>query len=117
MKKHRLFIKKCLKLAEKGKGTVSPNPMVGCIITKNGKIIGKGYHKYYGSEHAEANAINNVKNKELLKNSTLYVNLEPCSHQGKTPPCADLIIKHGISKVIIGCKDIYKKVNGKGIIN
>ena len=115
MTNHRFFIRRCIELAKKGKGYVSPNPMVGCVITKNGKIIGEGYHKKYGDHHAEVNAINNVNNKNLLKDATLYVNLEPCSHTGKTPPCSDLIIKYKISKVIIGCIDTFKEVNGKGV--
>ena len=115
MTKHRFFIRRCIELAKKGKGHVSPNPMVGCVITKHGKIIGEGYHKKYGEHHAEVNAINNVNNKNLLKNATLYVNLEPCSHTGKTPPCVDLIIKYKISKVIIGCIDTFKEVNGMGV--
>mgnify|MGYP001579937035 FL=1 len=105
----------CLKLAKRGLGNVAPNPMVGSIIVAGGKIIGKGYHKKFGEVHAEVNAINSVKNKKLLNKATLYVNLEPCSHFGKTPPCADLIIKHKIPRVIIGCTDTFAQVNGKGI--
>ncbi len=110
------LIWRCISLARKGKGHVSPNPLVGCVIVKNGKIISEGYHKKYGALHAEADAIENAyKKKTNLKGSTLYVNLEPCSHFGKTPPCADRIIEAGIGKVVIGCKDPYKLVNGKGI--
>ena len=108
-------MKKCFELALKGKGYVSPNPMVGCIVVINNKIIGQGYHKMYGDKHAEVNAIESVKDKSLLKQSTLYVNLEPCVHYGKTPPCSDLIIKHKIPKVVIGCLDTYSEVSGKGI--
>ena len=108
-------MKKCLELATKGMGYVSPNPMVGCVIVFNNQIIGEGYHKKYGTAHAEINAIENVKDKSLLKKSTLYVNLEPCVHFGKTPPCTNLIIESEIPKVVIGCRDSYSKVSGKGI--
>ena len=108
-------MQKCINLSKKGIGSVSPNPMVGSVIVYNGKIIGKGYHEKFGSNHAEVNAINSVKDLSLLSKSTLYVNLEPCSHFGKTPPCSDLIIKHKIPAVVIGCIDPYSKVSGKGI--
>ena len=108
-------MKKCLELATKGMGYVSPNPMVGCVIVFNNQIIGEGYHKKYGTAHAEINAIENVKDKSLLKKSTLYVNLEPCVHFGKTPPCTNLIIESEIPKVVIGCRDSYSEVSGKGI--
>ena len=88
--------------------------MVGSVIVYKDEIIGKGYHEKYGSHHAEVNAINNVKDKSLLSQSTIYVNLEPCSHFGKTPPCSDLIIKHKIPKVVVGCVDTSSKVSGKG---
>lgn len=110
------YILQCLKLAEKGKGKTLPNPLVGCIIVKAGKIIGKGYHEYYGGNHAEINAINDaLTNNQNLKNSELYVNLEPCCHYGKTPPCTDEIIKHKIKRIIIGIQDPNPIVNGKGI--
>lgn len=110
------IMQKCIKLAEKGKGNVSPNPLVGCIIVKDGKIIGKSYHKIFGEEHAEVNAAIDAKRKGYsLKGSTVYVNLEPCSHTGKTLPCSDFLIKENVGKVIIGMKDPYEKVNGKGI--
>lgn len=109
------YMYRCLELAKIGLGNVAPNPMVGCIIVHDGKIIGEGYHQEYGKAHAEVNAINSVKNKELLKNSTLYVNLEPCAHFGKTPPCANLIVEHNIPKVVIGCVDSFSEVAGKGI--
>lgn len=116
MEKNNFYINECINLAKKGAGFVSPNPLVGCIVVKNGKIIGKGYHKKYGDAHAEVNAINDAKKKgHKLNGSTLYLNLEPCSHFGKTPPCTDLIIKEKISKVVIGIKDPNPKVNGKGI--
>lgn len=103
-------MRRCLELAKKAEGQVSPNPMVGCVIVHNEKIIGEGYHQKYKSAHAEVNAINNVKNKNLLKDSSLYVNLEPCTHYGNTPPCTDLIIKSNIPKVFIGSRDIDPKV-------
>jgi diaminohydroxyphosphoribosylaminopyrimidine deaminase/5-amino-6-(5-phosphoribosylamino)uracil reductase len=114
--KSEYYIAECIKLAYKGAGYVSPNPLVGCVIVKNDKIIGKGYHKIIGGPHAEVNAIRDAKRKGFsTANSTLYVNLEPCSHTGKTPPCTDLIIREKISKVVIGIKDPNKLVNGKGI--
>jgi len=106
---------RALEIAQNGLGNVSPNPLVGCVIVHRNVIIGEGWHQKYGEAHAEVNAINSVKNKELLKKSTLYVTLEPCSHFGKTPPCADLIIKHKIPKVIICNLDPFDKVNGAGI--
>ena len=115
MKTHEHFIDKCIRLARKGALDVSPNPMVGCVIVYDGEIIGEGYHKEYGKNHAEVNAINSVKDKSILKNSILYVNLEPCCHHGKTPPCTDLIIKYNIPKVVIGCIDTFSKVSGQGI--
>ncbi len=109
------LMRRCLDLASKGIGMTSPNPMVGAIIVSNNKIIGEGYHKSYGESHAEVKAINSVKNQSLLKGSTLYVNLEPCNHFGKTPPCTDLIIKKEISRVVIGTYDPNPRVSGKGI--
>ena len=106
---------RCIQLAKKGLGNTYPNPLVGSVITHNNKIIGEGWHQKAGLPHAEINAIESVENKELLSQSTLYVNLEPCSHFGKTPPCADAIIKYNIPKVVIGHIDLSSKVNGKGI--
>lgn len=106
---------RCIELAKSGLGNTSPNPIVGCVITHNNKIIGEGYHQKFGEAHAEVNAINAVKNKELLKDSILYVTLEPCSHFGKTPPCTDLIVKMKIPKVVISCKDSNPQVSNKGI--
>lgn len=106
---------RCLYLAGLGVSYTSPNPMVGAIIVYEGKIIGEGYHKKYGTPHAEPNAINSVKDKSLLKKSTLYVNLEPCSHYGKTPPCANLIVKTGIPNVVISTLDPNPKVSGRGV--
>ncbi|MDH8702642.1 diaminohydroxyphosphoribosylaminopyrimidine deaminase/5-amino-6-(5-phosphoribosylamino)uracil reductase [Dysgonomonadaceae bacterium PH5-43] len=108
-------MRRCLELASKGRGFVAPNPLVGAVIVHNGRIIGEGYHRKYGEAHAEVNAINSVKNKELLKDSTIYVNLEPCSHYGKTPPCAKRIIEEGIPRVVIGHEDPNPKVSGRGI--
>jgi diaminohydroxyphosphoribosylaminopyrimidine deaminase / 5-amino-6-(5-phosphoribosylamino)uracil reductase len=108
-------MKRCLALAVKGFWNVFPNPMAGCVIVYKRKIIGEGYHERFGGPHAEINALNSVKNKDLLKDSTLYVSLEPCSHYGKTPPCADAIIKYGIKQVVIGCVDPNPLVKGKGI--
>lgn len=108
---------RCIELAKLAAGNVAPNPMVGAVLVNDERIIGEGYHKKFGEPHAEINCINSVeeKNKELIDKSTLYVSLEPCSHFGKTPPCTDLIIKNKIPKVVIGCKDVYKEVDGKGI--
>jgi diaminohydroxyphosphoribosylaminopyrimidine deaminase/5-amino-6-(5-phosphoribosylamino)uracil reductase len=108
-------MKQCLLLAVKGLGHVAPNPMVGCVIIHKGKVTGDGYHQQYGGPHAEVNAINSVADKSLLSESTLFVNLEPCSHRGKTPPCVDLLIEHKIKKVVIGCVDTNALVAGKGI--
>lgn len=106
---------RCIQLAENGLGTTYPNPMVGCVIVHEGKIIAEGWHQKAGHPHAEVNAIQKIENKEILKVATLYVSLEPCSHHGKTPPCADLIVKHQIPKVVIGTVDFNAKVNGLGI--
>lgn len=110
-----LYMKRCLRLARQGMGRVAPNPMVGCVIVKDGKIIGEGYHKKFGDFHAEVNAIESVKDKNLLEGSTLIVNLEPCSHYGKTPPCAERIIKEKIAEVIICNVDPNPLVSGRGI--
>lgn len=109
-------MQRCIDLAIKGMGKVAPNPLVGCVIVHSDRIIGEGYHQQYGQAHAEVNAIRSVEDKELLKESTLYVSLEPCVHYGKTPPCADLIIDKKIPRVIIGSDDPYPKVSGKGIV-
>ncbi len=110
------YIHLCLKLAAKGNGKTLPNPLVGSVIVKNNEIIGKGYHKCFGGSHAEINAINDaLKKGHNLKGAVLYVNLEPCCHFGKTPPCTDEIIKQKIKKVVIGMKDPNPIMNGKGI--
>lgn len=108
-------MKRCLQLAENGKGLVYPNPMVGSVIVHNDKIIGEGWHRKAGEAHAEVNAIASVADKTLLAESTIYVNLEPCSHHGRTPPCADLIIAHKFKKVVIGSVDSNQMVAGRGI--
>ena len=105
----------CLDLAKNGLGTTYPNPLVGSIVVYDGKIIGEGWHRKSGEPHAEVNAINAVKDKNLLSKSTLYVNLEPCSHYGKTPPCSLLIVQMKIPNVVIGTIDHNNKVHGKGI--
>ncbi len=115
MNQHEFYMKRCLELGEKALREVAPNPMVGSVIVHDGKIIGEGYHIFYGKEHAEVNAIRSVNERNLLKSATLYVNLEPCSHFGKTPPCADLIIKHQIPHVVIGSVDTNSLVAGQGI--
>lgn len=108
-------MRRCLELARNGLGTTYPNPMVGSVIVNDGKIIGEGWHKKSGEPHAEVNAVNSVKDKSLLKNSTIYVNLEPCSHFGKTPPCCNLIIENKIPNVVVGTVDSNVKVAGNGI--
>ena len=111
----RDYMDRCLELARKGLGSTAPNPMVGCVLVAGGRIIGEGYHREYGKAHAEVNAIQSVKNAELLASSTLYVNLEPCSHHGKTPPCSGLIMESGIPRVVIGTRDPNQLVSGRGI--
>ena len=111
--KDEVFMKKVLKLAEKGVGRANPNPMVGCLIVKQGRIIGKGYHRAAGLAHAEIEALRSLK--ESPKGATLYVNLEPCNHFGKTPPCAKAIIKAGITRVVLSIADPNPMVKGKGI--
>ena len=106
---------RCIELASKNIGYTYPNPLVGSVIVCDNKIIGEGSHEKYGESHAEVNAINSVEDKRLLKNSTLYVNLEPCNHYGKTPPCTEAIINNNIKKVVIGSQDPNKLVNGSGI--
>lgn len=115
LRQHERFMMRCLGLARKGAGYVSPNPMVGSILVFDGQVIGEGYHERYGGPHAEVNAIRSVNDHTLLRQSTLYVNLEPCSHYGKTPPCCDLIIEKKIPRVVVACRDPHKKVAGSGI--
>ena len=109
------YMQRCIQLAQNGLCNAAPNPMVGAVIVCDGKIIGEGYHIRCGEAHAEVNAIRSVKDASLLKRSTIYVSLEPCSHHGKTPPCADLIIAKQIPRIVIGCQDPFSKVAGRGI--
>lgn len=109
------YMARCISLARGGTGNVAPNPMVGAVIVYHGKIIGEGYHRKYGEAHAEVNAIASVDDESLLKEATIYVSLEPCSHYGKTPPCAELIIRKQIPRVVIGCLDPFPEVSGRGV--
>lgn len=115
MTKDQLYMKRCLQIAQNGIGLTRPNPSVGAVIVYDDAIIGEGFTSPFGGNHAEVNAVNSIKKKELLKNATIYVTLEPCSHFGKTPPCSDLIIKHQLKRVVIGCLDSNPLVAGKGI--
>ncbi|HTJ12743.1 MAG TPA: bifunctional diaminohydroxyphosphoribosylaminopyrimidine deaminase/5-amino-6-(5-phosphoribosylamino)uracil reductase RibD [Dinghuibacter sp.] len=125
---HEKYMRRCLELAELGAGSVAPNPMVGAVLVYGDAIIGEGYHKKYGQAHAEPNCIRDAEERfaqgathgfataaALLGASTLYVSLEPCAHHGKTPPCADLVVSKGIPKVVVGVRDPFPQVNGKGI--
>ncbi len=117
MPRHEIFMQRCLQLAGLGTGNTSPNPMVGAVLVYDGRIIGEGYHVKHGEPHAEVNCLQSVKavDRPKIPLSTLYVSLEPCCHHGKTPPCTDLIIREKIPSVVIGCRDPYPEVNGKGI--
>lgn len=115
VKIHEKYLSRCIQLAKNGLGSTYPNPLVGSVIVHNDKIIGEGWHRKAGEPHAEVHAINSVKDQSLLKESTIYVSLEPCSHFGKTPPCCDLIIAHKIPKVVVGTIDPFSKVAGSGI--
>ena len=110
-----IFMQRALDLAKLGAGTVAPNPMVGAVIVHDDRIIGEGYHMNFGEAHAEVNAFKTVLDPSLLPESTLYVNLEPCSHYGKTPPCCDLIIEKKVKRVVVGCIDSFSEVSGTGI--
>lgn len=109
------FMARCLELARHGVGRTAPNPMVGAVVVHNGVIVGEGYHRCYGEAHAEVNAIASVRDEAVLRDSTIYVSLEPCSHYGKTPPCAELIIRKGIPRVVVGCMDPFPEVSGRGV--
>ncbi|MEP7259362.1 MAG: bifunctional diaminohydroxyphosphoribosylaminopyrimidine deaminase/5-amino-6-(5-phosphoribosylamino)uracil reductase RibD [Flavitalea sp.] len=111
------YMQRCIELAMLGSAYTAPNPMVGAVLVNNHGIIGEGYHQVYGEAHAEVNCLNSVpeEQKSLFSSSVLYVSLEPCAHFGKTPPCADFIIRNGIPKVVVGCRDPFKEVDGKGI--
>jgi diaminohydroxyphosphoribosylaminopyrimidine deaminase / 5-amino-6-(5-phosphoribosylamino)uracil reductase len=115
MNRDELYMRRALELARRGQGAVSPNPMVGCVIVHDEQIIGEGWHMLYGGPHAEVNAIRNVQDKQLLPESTVYVTLEPCSHFGKTPPCADLLMENKVKKVVICNLDTNPLVAGKGV--
>jgi diaminohydroxyphosphoribosylaminopyrimidine deaminase/5-amino-6-(5-phosphoribosylamino)uracil reductase len=115
VKLHEKFMSRCIELAKKGLGSTYPNPLVGSVIVHEGKIIGEGWHYKAGEAHAEVNAMKNVTNQNLLPKATIYVSLEPCSHFGRTPPCADRIISAGIKKVVVGSTDPNPEVNGRGI--
>ena len=111
------YMRRALQLAALGAGSVSPNPMVGAVIVAGGRIIGEGYHRQFGEAHAEVNAVRSVAEADepLLKESTIYVTLEPCSHYGKTPPCSKLLIEKGIPRIVVGCLDPFEKVSGRGV--
>lgn len=115
MTEHEIYMNRCLQLAKLGAGNVAPNPMVGAVLVYKDRIIGEGYHRQFGEPHAEVNCIASVKEEDesLISKSTLYVSLEPCAHFGKTPPCADMIIRFGIPKVVIGCQDPFEEVNAR----
>ncbi len=117
LKTDEVFMRRCLQLARNGSQNSQPNPMVGAVIVHEGRIIGEGYHVRCGEGHAEVNAFASVKpsDEPLLSESTIYVSLEPCSHYGKTPPCADLIVRKGVKRCVVGCIDPFSKVKGKGI--
>src|SRR5574344_107025 len=109
------YMRRCLQLARGGEGYTQPNPMVGAVVVHNGKIIGEGFHRKCGEAHAEVNAIASVANEKMLCESTLYVSLEPCSHYGKTPPCAKLIIEKKIPRVVVATTDPFPEVSGRGV--
>lgn len=111
------YMHRCIELALLGAGRVAPNPMVGAVLVHGDRIIGEGYHRQYGQAHAEVNCIDSVADadRHLIPQATLFVSLEPCAHFGKTPPCSDLIIRHGIPRVVVGCRDPFPMVNGKGL--
>ena len=109
------YIERCLMLAAAGAGMVVPNPMVGAVVVHRERIIGEGYHRQFGGAHAEVHAIASVRDEALLRDSTLYVNLEPCSHHGKTQPCTELIIRKRIPRVVIACTDPFPAVSGQGV--
>ncbi|CAN5242223.1 bifunctional diaminohydroxyphosphoribosylaminopyrimidine deaminase/5-amino-6-(5-phosphoribosylamino)uracil reductase RibD [soil metagenome] len=115
MHTHEFYMQRCLELANLGRGKTAPNPLVGCVIVCDNIIIGEGWHEVFGGPHAEVNAIKSVNDQSLLKEATLYVNLEPCSHHGKTPPCSDLIIEKQIPYVVVACLDENPLVKGRGI--
>ncbi|MBP5560572.1 MAG: bifunctional diaminohydroxyphosphoribosylaminopyrimidine deaminase/5-amino-6-(5-phosphoribosylamino)uracil reductase RibD [Muribaculaceae bacterium] len=115
IKSDKIFMRRALQLARAGAGHVSPNPMVGAVVVHDGRIVGEGFHRRWGEGHAEVNAIASVKDRSLLPSSTVYVTLEPCSHYGKTPPCAQLLIDHRVARVVVGTLDPFEKVSGRGV--
>lgn len=116
MPDHEYYMRRALQLARNGRLDAHPNPMVGAVIVSpSGRIIGEGWHRRCGEAHAEVNAVNSVSHKELLRDATMYVTLEPCSHYGKTPPCAEMIVREGIPRVVVGCLDPFVKVSGRGV--
>src|SRR5688572_24821412 len=117
MNEHELYMGRAIELAKLGAGSTLSNPMVGAVLVYKDRVIGEGYHRKYGEGHAEVNCLSAVREKdqELIAASTMYVTLEPCSHYGKTPPCADLLISKGIKNLVVGCRDPFPAVNGKGI--
>ena len=114
---HEIFMQRCLQLADLGNGYTAPNPLVGAVLVYQNRIIGEGYHQQYGASHAEVNCLKSVQPEDrlLIPASTLYVSLEPCCHFGKTPPCTDLILRERIPHVVVGCRDPFPLVSGKGI--
>jgi diaminohydroxyphosphoribosylaminopyrimidine deaminase/5-amino-6-(5-phosphoribosylamino)uracil reductase len=115
MVNHELYMSRCIQLALRGEGRVAPNPLVGALLVHNDRVVAEGYHEFFGGPHAEVNAINSLEDKSILSECTIYVTLEPCSHQGKTPPCSNLIVESGIRKVVIGSSDTNAEVNGRGM--
>ena len=115
MDKDQRYMRRGIDLAPLGRGWVSPNPMVGCVVVHNDQVIGEGWHQKFGEAHAEVNAIRSVADQHLLKGSTVYVNLEPCVHHGKTPPCVDLLLEKQVRRVVVGHQDPNPLVGGKGI--
>jgi diaminohydroxyphosphoribosylaminopyrimidine deaminase/5-amino-6-(5-phosphoribosylamino)uracil reductase len=109
------FMRRAMELAERGRGSVSPNPLVGCVIAYEGMIVGEGWHQRYGESHAEVNAVQSIANRQILKNCTVYVTLEPCAHFGKTPPCADMLVREKVKRVVVSNEDPNPLVAGKGI--
>lgn len=117
MSEDEKYMRRCLQLASRGELSTAPNPMVGAVIVHEGRIIGEGWHRRYGGPHAEVNAVRSVRpeDESLLPQATIYVSLEPCSHWGKTPPCAELLVEKGFRRVVVGCQDPNEKVAGRGI--
>ena len=111
----RRYIARALELAQQGRGSVEPNPMVGCVLVREGEVVGEGWHRHFGGPHAEVVAVNAVKDVSKLAESEVFVTLEPCSHFGKTPPCADLLVKHQVKRVVVAAQDPNPLGSGKGM--